>query len=223
MRETLHSVAILAQAISCSNVHGVFPVHERFWFCFVQVSTNQFSLFAAFASVFMATGRASDDALHTSLLGSPPLSSNVGSPHGSGHDLDGMGTRSEVLWTRNSMPFSQTLYTSKRRLLKFLLSRHGCPVWIYISRKRLKISRVDLQRRNRIPVSSLHLCANSRHMLPQHQMFPVRQDPGLHSNTLTAPQPHGPMAQCHVMTLETHDEGLILSQAQKMNNHEVPS
>ena len=25
--------------------------------------------------------------------GSPPLSSNVGSPHGSGHDLDGMGTR----------------------------------------------------------------------------------------------------------------------------------
>ena len=26
------SVAILAQAISCSNVHGVFPVHERFWF-----------------------------------------------------------------------------------------------------------------------------------------------------------------------------------------------
>ena len=42
----------------------------------------------------MATGRASEDALHTSMPGSPPLSSNVGSPHGSGHDLDGMGTRS---------------------------------------------------------------------------------------------------------------------------------
>ena len=32
--------------------------------------------------------------MHTSLPGSPPLSSNVGSPHGSGHDLDKMGTRS---------------------------------------------------------------------------------------------------------------------------------
>ena len=42
----------------------------------------------------MATGRASEDAMRTSLPGSPPLSSNVGSPHGSGHDLDGMGTRS---------------------------------------------------------------------------------------------------------------------------------
>ena len=36
----------------------------------------------------MATNRASEDALHDSLPGSPPLSSNVGSPHGSGHDLD---------------------------------------------------------------------------------------------------------------------------------------
>ena len=59
-------------------------------------------------------------------------------------------------------------------------------------------------------------------MLPQHQMFPVRQDPGLHSNKLTAPEPQGPTAQGHLMTTETHDEGLILPQAQKMNNHEVP-
>ena len=42
----------------------------------------------------MATDRACEDAMHTSLPGSLPLSSNVGSPHGSGHDLDGMGTRS---------------------------------------------------------------------------------------------------------------------------------
>ena len=33
----------------------------------------------------------------------------------------------------------------------------------------------------------------------------------------------GPMAQDHLMTTETLDEGLILPQAQKMNNHEVPS
>ena len=42
----------------------------------------------------MATDRTCEDAMHTSLPGSPPLSSNVGSPHSSGHDLDGMGTRS---------------------------------------------------------------------------------------------------------------------------------
>ena len=42
----------------------------------------------------MATDHACEDAMHTSLPGSPPLSSNVGSPYGSGHDLDGMGHRS---------------------------------------------------------------------------------------------------------------------------------
>ena len=68
--------------------------HERFWFCLVQVSTTRFSLFAAFPSVFMATDCAFEDAMHTSLPGSPPLSSNVGSPNGSGHDLDGMASRS---------------------------------------------------------------------------------------------------------------------------------
>ena len=83
-----------SRAISCSNVHGDFPVHERFWFCLVQVSTTQFSLFAAFPSVFMATDRSCEDAMHTSLPGSPPLLSNVGSPNGSGHDLDGMASRS---------------------------------------------------------------------------------------------------------------------------------
>ena len=42
------SVAILAQAISCLNVRGVFPVHELFLFCLVQVSTTQFCCFSFF-------------------------------------------------------------------------------------------------------------------------------------------------------------------------------
>ena len=45
----------------------------------------------------------------------------------------------------------------------------------------------------------------------------------LQMNKLMAAQPQGPMAQVHLMTTGTHDEGLILPQAQKMNNHEVPS
>ena len=36
--------SLLAQAISCSNVHGVFTAHERYWFCLVQVSATQLSL-----------------------------------------------------------------------------------------------------------------------------------------------------------------------------------
>ena len=49
---SIRSVAILAQAISCPNVGGVFPVHELFWFCLVQVSTTQF---CSFSPVLMAS------------------------------------------------------------------------------------------------------------------------------------------------------------------------
>ena len=129
----------------------------------------------------------------------------------------------ETLRMKSSMPFSRSLYTSKRRSLKYLLSRHGCPVWIRKSRKHLGILRLDLLRWHRISVPSPHVCASSRHMLLQHQMFLVQQDPGPNSNKLTAPQMQGPMGQGQLTTTETHDEGLILPQAQKMNNHEVPS
>ena len=63
------------------------------WFFRVSSVCNQ-SQFAAYPSVVMAVDHACEDALHTSLLGSPPLSSNVGSPNGSGHDLNGMVSRS---------------------------------------------------------------------------------------------------------------------------------
>ena len=53
-------------------------------------------------------------------------------------------------------------------------------------------------------------------------MYPVRQDPGLRSNKLTAPQPTGPMAQDHLMTTEARDEDLILPEASKYNMHGVP-
>ena len=59
-------------------------------------------------------------------------------------------------------------------------------------------------------------------MQPLHVMYRVQHDPGPQWNKLTAPQPQGPTAQVPLMTTRTHDEGLILPQAQKMNNHEVP-
>ena len=192
-------------------------VFHRFPFdLLIQLFATQLSLFSCIPFVLMAAGRAGEDALHTSLPGSPPLSSNVGSPPGSGHDLDGMGTCSG-----NTLDEKLDALLSKFVHFEAQIAQIPAPTtWIHISRKHLEITRVDLQRSNRISVPSLHVCANSRHMLPQHQMFP---DPGLNSNTLTAPQPHGPMAQGHLMTIETHDEDLILPQAQKMNNHEVPS
>ena len=70
-------------------------VFHRFPFdLLIQVSATKLSLFLRISVVLTATDRACEDAMHTSFPGSPPPSSNVGSPHGSGHDLDEMGTRS---------------------------------------------------------------------------------------------------------------------------------
>ena len=123
---------------------------------------------------------------------------------------------------RSSTPSFHSLRNSRSRWRKSLLLRIGCPVWTHISRRHLRISRPDLQRWNRISVTSLHVCARSRHIQPQHQMYPVRHNPGPQLNRLTAPQPQGPMAQDHLMTTETQDEDLIRSQAPKTNRHEVP-
>ena len=115
----------------------------------------------------------------------------------------------EVRRMKSSMPSFHSLHNSKSRSRKFLLSRLGRPIWIHISRKRLVILRPDMQRWNRISAPSLHVCAKSRHMLHQHQIYQVRQDPGLHANKLTAPQPLGPMAQYHLVTIRTRDADLM--------------
>ena len=54
----------------------------------------------------------------------------------------------------------------------------------------------------------------------------TRQDLGTHSEIVMVPQPlglSGPMAQGHRRTTGTQDVDLILSQALRMNVHEVPS
>ena len=124
---------------------------------------------------------------------------------------------------RSSTPSFHSLHNSKSRSHKFLLSRLGCPVWIHISRKHLGILRLGLQRSTRTSAPSLHVCAKSRHMLLRHQMYQVQQDPGLHSNKLTAPQLLGPMAQDHLVTTETRDADLIFPQTLMMSMREVPS
>ena len=54
---------------------------------------------------------------------------------------------------------------------------------------------------------------------------PAQQDLGIYMDIAMAPQPLdllGLMAQGHLMTVETQDEGLTRSQALKMNKREVP-
>ena len=85
------SLAILAQAISCSNVRGVFPVHERFWFCLVQASTTQF---CSFPSFLMARAR---DGTNVPISPEQASSWNSESPNGSLPDLEGTGFRASTM------------------------------------------------------------------------------------------------------------------------------
>ena len=122
-------------------------------------------------------------------------SSNFGSLHGSGSDLDGMGTRSESTT-------DEKLGTLLSKFVHFETQIAQIPaITTWMSRMDSHITKTlgdlppGLQRSNRTSAPSLHVCAKSRHMLPQHQIYQVRQDPGLHSNKLTAPQPLCPMAR----------------------------
>ena len=97
-----------SRAISCSNVHGVFfPVHERFWFCLVQVSTTQF---CCFPPILFA--RASDGTdVPVSPL--PTSSSNMGSPNGSLPDLEGTVEVSYTTPHIYEQKTAQTMATSR--------------------------------------------------------------------------------------------------------------
>ena len=180
----------------------------------------------------MATDRACDDAMHTYLPGSPPLSSNVCSPNGSGHDLDGMVNArsmhsskcSEIFCCRSHVD-SQILTTTSRPSVKpWVWSLPELPVLNRPSMPSLPRWRC-LQQWNRTLAPLLHACARSKEIWSQPQVFQVLQDLGMYLVKTMAPQPQGlsgPMAQVHLRTTGTHDEDLILPQAPRMSNHEVP-
>ena len=84
-------ISLLAQAISCSNVRGVFPVHELFWFCLVQVSTTQFCSFPSFLMARV------NDGTRVPISLAPASSSNMGSLDGSLPDLEGTGFRASTM------------------------------------------------------------------------------------------------------------------------------
>ena len=62
--------------------------------------------------------------------------------------------------------------------------------------------------------SPLHACERLKQILPQHQMYPVRHDPGIYLDRMMASQPLGPLgptAQDHRMITGMQNEDLILS------------
>ena len=100
--EEHRSVAILAQAIlaqsrALSVQVNIVAVSDHVFHRFasdllIQVSATQLSKFLCFSFVLMATDRTFEDAVHTTLPGSPAqLSSNVASPYGSTPDLEKTG------------------------------------------------------------------------------------------------------------------------------------
>ena len=121
-------------------------------------------------------------------------SSNFGSRNGSGSDLHGMGNRSGSTTDEElDALFSKFLHFETQFAQIPTLTNLMSRMEFYIFREHLQSLQLDLQRWNRISSPSPRVCARSRHMQPQHQMYLVRQDPGLHSNKLMAPQPKGPM------------------------------
>ena len=125
----------------------------------------------------------------------------------------------EILRMKSSMPFSQNLYSSKRRSLKFLFST---VLDSHISQTLGDFSTRLAEMEQNFSTFTARLC-KSRHLQPQHQMYPARQDLGLDSNKLTAPQPLGLMAQDHLMTIGIGDADLISHQTLRMNIREVQS
>ena len=113
-------------------------------------------------------------------------SSNLGSPNGSGSDLDGLGSRHAI--TLEEMPSSLSCAHKKRNWRKSLLSQEGCAEWNHMSQIHLEDLHLDLLRVSRISSRSLHACASSKQVDPW-------VDVGLHLDRLMAPQPQGPMTR----------------------------
>ena len=112
------SAAILVQAISCSNVHGAFPVQERFRFCLVQVSTTQFCSFPSFLMAHASDGT------NVPISPAPASSSNLGFPKGSLPDLEGTGFRASTMEEKiNEIYLRLPLFTQTRQGLKIASRR----------------------------------------------------------------------------------------------------
>ena len=107
------------------------------------------------------------------------LFSNFGSPDGSGSDLGGMGSRP-------GFTADEKLDALVSQFAPFRADRAVFTITGWMSRMESHVTTALGGEWNRISAHSLHECAKLRPVLLLSQMFPARQDPGLHSNTIFA-------------------------------------
>ena len=169
----------------------------------------------------------------------PGTSSNYGSAHASGPDLDGMGHRSidaqfkELRYiyiyiyillplARVFADFDNHVKTmseavgavSKRQAMPSLPRWRCLQKWNRTSAPLQKMSAL-----------SLHAYATLKQMQLPPPAAPVRQALGTYLDKVMGPQPTGPLGPTTwglLTTTGTQDADLILFQAQRMNMHEVP-
>ena len=208
----MQTVAISAQAISCSNARGVFPVHEFFWFCLVQLSTTKF---CSFPLVLMGSVDDGSDVPMSPALAS---SSNMGSPNGSVPDLEGTGFRASTMEEKiNEIYLQLPLFIQNAARIENCVQTLAQTV----AAQTTKITNIEQivgspvargtsLETNTASGSSGADLSRSWNML----------------DIVTAPQPldlSGRMAQGHLMTIEIRDVGLTLSQALRTNMRGAPS
>ena len=209
-------VAILAQAISCSNVRGAFPVHERFWFCLVQLSTTQFYCFQAFLMARVSNGT------NMPIPPSQASSPNYGSPDGSGSDLDGMGTCSGSTTDEKLNALLSNFVHFETQIAQF----PALPNWMSrVDSHNTKTLRdfatrlTEMEQNLSTLIANLHkvetYAPSASNVSGSARSWPSLEQVG--GSTAA-----GPMAQGCLMTVETQDADLIRSQAPKMNMREVP-
>ena len=212
MMEASQSVAIWAQAVSCSNVRGVFPVHELFWCCLVQVPATQFRSFHLFPWHVLVMEQTCGCLLYQPLLRITvlltvlflTLREQVSAP---------------VRWRRNSTRSTYSYRSSckTRPESKIASSRYPrqCPPL-----------RLRLQVLSKLLTALQPVLPQWKRMQRPSPVVPARQALGIYWDIVMAPQPHspsGPMVRGLLTTTGTQDVDLILFPLQRMNMHEVPS
>ena len=134
-------------------------------------------------------------------------SSNMGSPNGSLPDLERTGYRASTMEEKINEMFVQV---AKLPLLLQSVSRfENC-----VQTLSQTVASYDAK------ITNIEQVVSSFTAQRLSPVDPAQQDLGIYSDTVMAPQPLdllGLMAQGHLMTIETQDEGLIRSQALKTN------
>ena len=131
----------------------------------------------------MANARTFEDAVHTSLPGSPtPLSNNFGSPDGSAPDIERTGSRSSTrAENQRKSPYSL------RKMPLFLQSVSRVENWVHtLSQSMATVTTIE-------QVVGGLAARVWKQVQPLPQTFPAGQDLGPHWSKLTAPQLQGPM------------------------------